>query len=180
MKKEKFKDLVHHVIHEADRKRLALGAVRLNKVLWFADMFTYHETGKSMTGERYVKRDRGPVPKTILRTLEALQNEGKVSVFEPEFDFDIRRFTSNAPPSGSSLSDREKRMVDRLLDAVCDRSANEISDLTHGTSWRLTAQGEEIPLYATFADREGEITKQDRKWAEEEAKSWFDRESRYA
>jgi hypothetical protein len=59
MATEKFKALVHYIVASCDDPQ-RLGATKLNKVLWFADAFSYRATKNSITDETYVKRQRGP------------------------------------------------------------------------------------------------------------------------
>ena len=77
MAPEKFKALVLYVIAKCgDPARL--GATRLNKILWFSDSFAYRINGVSITGEAYVKRQWGPVPKHILATIRELEADSLV------------------------------------------------------------------------------------------------------
>ncbi|MFD2578876.1 Panacea domain-containing protein [Novosphingobium colocasiae] len=62
--------------------RVAWGAIRLNKILWFADCHAFRENGVSITGDTYLKRKFGPVPKHVLAALRDLEGEGKVVVRE--------------------------------------------------------------------------------------------------
>src|SRR5262245_12632025 len=62
--KLKFKRLVHYIIWKAG-KRDWFGAVKLNKVLWFADARAYVLTGQPITGETYVRGPYGPMPQHI-------------------------------------------------------------------------------------------------------------------
>jgi hypothetical protein len=84
MATEKFKALVHFIIHECSGHPGKLSAIRLNKTLWYADVAAFRNYGASITGETYVKRKMGPVPSHILSTIEELKSEGKLHVREPE------------------------------------------------------------------------------------------------
>lgn len=53
--REKFKRLVHYVIWRAGN-RAWFGAVKLNKVLWFADTEAFAHTGEPITGANYTVR----------------------------------------------------------------------------------------------------------------------------
>ena len=67
MDREKFRSLVHYVCWRCADDPAKLGRVKLNKILWLTDFTSYYETGKPMTGARYVKRQFGPVPSAIER-----------------------------------------------------------------------------------------------------------------
>lgn len=61
MPTEKLQALAHHIIAECAHAPERLGAIRLNKAIWFSDVIMYQTTGESITGETYVKRAR-PCP----------------------------------------------------------------------------------------------------------------------
>jgi hypothetical protein len=48
------------------------GAVKLNKILYYADMLHYAHTGAPITGATYAKRQQGPVPKQVVSCDRAL------------------------------------------------------------------------------------------------------------
>lgn len=163
---EKFKALVHFLVHECSEAPARLGSIRLNKTLWFIDLFSYLETGKSVTGGNYVKRERGPVPATILKALGGLVQDGKLIVLEPEHRYDARKFISLETPDISSFKPDELELAKGILHAVLDYRADEISELTHEEIWEAAQEGEEIPLYAILASGKGEITESVKEWAE--------------
>lgn len=168
MATEKFKALVHFIVNECQDRPSRLGATRLNKALWYADVIAYKIGGTSITGDKYVKRERGPVPKHILATIRELEREGKIKVRQPEFTFDVRKFISLADPDTTLLSDAEKALTREVLLAVCNHTATRISDMTHDIIWGAAKEGEEIPLCATLAGYEGEITEAVLAWADRE------------
>ena len=148
---------VHFLISECtDPQRF--GAIRLNKAVWFSDVMAYRMWGCPITDSSYVKRKRGPVPKTILATLQDLQIRGLVRVDEPEYEYDTRRFESLQPPQEDPFSDKEKDLGRYVLSVVLGHSATEVSEWSHDMIWSLAQEGEEIPLYATLADTPGPIT----------------------
>ena len=165
MSPKKFKALVHHVIHMCKDRMDQLGAVRLNKILWFADAFAYQMRGSPITEETYVKRKFGPVPRHILRTLEALQDERKILIVEPEYPLDTRKFISLGNPNEDDFDEVEKRLISHIADAVLGSSTTEVSELTHDLVWETAREGEEIPLNATLVANKGVITNEFIQWA---------------
>lgn len=166
MATEKFKALVHFMVEECKTEPAKLGATRLNKALWFADVVSFKLNGVSITGDKYVKRQNGPVPLHILETLRQLEREGKIKIREPEQQFDVRKFFSLDAPNTDALSENEKALAQSVLEAVCSHSATAISEMSHDVIWHVARIGEEIPLYATLAAVEGEITDESLAWAD--------------
>ena len=143
-----------------------LGAIRLNKALWFTDSLAYQIYGAPVTGEKYVKRKMGPVPATILRTLKELEKENKIEIRERENYYDAIKYLSRSEPNLIPLSSADRDLAKAVLNFVCDRTATEISESTHDEAWNAALEGEEIPLFATLATGKGAITDEIREWAE--------------
>ncbi len=165
MATEKFKALAHFIMHECKDNPSRLGATRLNKALWFADSYAYAKNGESITGDEYVKRQNGPVPKHILSTIGELQNTGKVAVQEPLFQYDSRKYISLQEPDTGLLTDDERETAAIAAKIMCEATTTDISESTHDIVWQAAAMGEEIPMYATLAGIEGDITEDVVSWA---------------
>ena len=152
---DKFKALVHYIIYQCRDNPAQLGAIRLNKTLWYADVeaFQYCDPTKrkSITGCKYVKREFGPVPKSIRDALRELQDEEKILIKDPTQDHAPRLFISIAEPDPSALSDGEKSITNGVLKFVCGQTARAISASTHDLIWEAADMDEEIPLAATLA-----------------------------
>ncbi len=171
MATKKFEALTHFVVHECRDNPARLGYTRLNKALWFADVVAYKKYGKAITGDKYVKRQHGPVPKHILATIDKLKSKGLLTVVEPNQPYEPRRYISLAEPDTSALSEDELRMAESAVDVMCQWSATSISDDTHDIIWEAAAIGEEIPIKACLAANQGEVTKDVIKWANDSIKS---------
>ncbi len=168
---EKFESLVHFIISECgDPTRL--GAIRLNKVLWYSDLIAYLTEGQSITKERYIKRQMGPVPARILATLEKLTTAKKIFIVEPEEKFEARKFISIEAPDTNSLSESNLRIVKHALQVILDNTASAVSESTHDIIWESAKIEEEIPFYATLARNVGKISDETLVWAEEKIQSY--------
>ena len=162
---EKLKALAQYLIFEcADPKQL--GAIRLNKAIWFTDLAFFAATGKPVTEAVYVKRKHGPVPRDIRRALNTLVREEKIEIQEPEYPYDTRKFKSLRPLDHNILSQDEQHCARFTLGAVLGHTATEISEMTHDATWEAAADGEEIPIYAFLGSRHKEITPEVVEWAE--------------
>jgi hypothetical protein len=164
---EKLKAMVHYVSQKASDPSV-LGAVKLNKVLWYADTIHYLVHGAAVTGEQYVKRERGPVPCHILRVVQQLVDEGKVARGKVDyFGFTKSEYIALTDVDISGFSATEISIIDSAFDHVClNHTATSVSDETHGIIWQLAQMGEEIPYHATLASTLGEIDEEDMAWAD--------------
>lgn len=163
---KKFSNLVHYVCYKCD-DHSQLGATKLNKILWYCDIFSYRWGSVPMTGEKYIKRQFGPVPHHILTILDELVCEDKIIIREKDyFGRTKKEYIALKKPDLSLFTSNEISMVDDILDIICMKhTAQSISDTTHDKIWELAEIGEEIPYYTIFASRLGEVNEDDIKWA---------------
>ena len=169
--REKFKALVHYVCEKASDPSV-LGSVKLNKVLWYSDSIYYMINGESITGEQYIKRQHGPVPRHIVGVIEELIRERKVARGRVDhFGFLKTEFIAIADAEVHSFTSDEVELIDAAFEHVClNHTAKSISEETHGIIWKIAAMGEEIPLATVFAADVGEVDETDFAWANEKLK----------
>lgn len=166
MNRAKFKALVHYVIAKSDPARL--GAIRLNKILWYLDTLSYQAEGASVTGETYVKRQHGPVPQHILSVIGELEHENAIVVRKrSRFGKPMTDFIPMTDPDTGVLAPAELELADELRTHICDNhTANSISELSHDQIWEAANIGEVIPLSASLAAAPGEVTDELLSWAD--------------
>ncbi|MBN9528391.1 MAG: SocA family protein [Alphaproteobacteria bacterium] len=166
---ERFKSLVHYVCNRCTDPT-KLGAVKLNKVLWYSDTFAYRQHGKSVSGEKnYIKRQFGPVPKSIIPALKQLEQEGAIVVRESTyFGMPKREYISLREPDSALFSRDELDIVDQVVEIICNNhTAASISDLSHDIVWEAAQIGEEIPITSVLAAGTIPIEAEDEAWADE-------------
>lgn len=163
---DRFSQFVNMVISDCDDPK-TLGATRLNKILWFSDVESYRATGKSISGSSYIKRKRGPVPATILKTLETLKSSGLISIKEPKEQYAVREYISTGSADESMFNDFEKDLAKNISNEIrSNYTATEISDISHDIVWDAAYDGEEIPLQATLVSSKGEYKDKIITWAD--------------
>ncbi len=167
---EKFKTLVHYVIWRAGR-RDGFGAIKLNKVLWFADARAYMLHRKPITGATYIREKFGPVPRQMMPVRAELEAEGVITVREePYYNKKITCFRTSERPDMTLFSTEELSIIDWWIKHIDgDHTANFISEQSHDYAWEIAAMGEEIPLYAVFAERIRAPRGKELEWAKAEA-----------
>lgn len=162
LNRSKLRTLAHYVIAKSDPSRL--GAIRLNKILFYIDSFAYLRDGRSLTGETYIKRQHGPVPKHILGVLGDLEHADAIVIHDHGYT-GIREFLPRNDPDVSKLTADELQLIEAVRSHICDNhSATSISLASHDAAWEAANIGEPIPHYAALATNAGEITKDVQKW----------------
>lgn len=170
--RQKFKQLVHYICYRRSADLSSLGAVKLNKILWRADLVAYYQLGEPITGARYVKRELGPVPHQIPPVIRELENEGVLKVRDSAYHgFTKKEYKVYQPASDDFMTPEEKRIVDRAIEFVCDEhTATSISEASHDHIWKAAEDGEEIPYFTVFA-KPGRVTDEEREWAQMQLES---------
>jgi hypothetical protein len=166
MNRAKLKALVHYIVSKSDPSRL--GAIRLNKILWYLDTISYRSDGASITGETYIKRQHGPVPAHILSIVGELEHENAVVVrTRHRFGYPMTDYIAMTDADVSALSPAEIELADEIRALICDEhTAMSISQLSHTQVWEAANIGEEIPMQATLASSPGEVTDELLHWAD--------------
>lgn len=170
--RKKFKALVHYVCEKAVDPS-CLGSVKLNKVLWYSDVISYLTTGKPITGETYIKRQHGPVPRDVVPVISELVREDKITRAKVDhFGFTKHEYVAIKKADISVFSGPEIALVDEAFKHVClDHTATSVSKETHDIVWELADMGEVIPYEAVFATGIGEIDEADLEWAKGKLKN---------
>ncbi len=143
------------------------GAVKLNKILWWADFESFRERHRSVTGAVYQKLKEGPAPVRLLPTRNKLLRSGAVEMEErdrgarsPEKVLIARR------PPEPIFDEEDLGYMDRALEKFHGMTGKECSDLSHRASagWQTVNQGEVIP-YETSLVSMRPLTEEDIAWA---------------
>ena len=165
--RNKLKTLVHYVVWK-NRNPATLGAIKLNKVPWLADLLSYVHSGEPVTGERYRKGQFGPIAMSMVGILDELQNECKIVVRQTETYRNPKMdYFALSKPSLSQFTADDISLIDECIDFVCRKNtAMGISRKSHDIIWQLAELGEEIPYEAALASVLGEVTQDDVAWAQ--------------
>lgn len=156
---KKLENAVHYIVSKCCNSK-KLGAVKLNKILWYADARSYLKTGRPITGVSYIKKRFGPVPCDVDDAQKKLKSQGKIRVTESNPNgFRQKQFVSLKEPDVSSFNKKEIEELDETITIIRDRhTASSISKLSHDIVWKAAKTGEKIPFCAVYASRPIEIT----------------------
>jgi uncharacterized phage-associated protein len=164
---ENFKKLLHYVCDKTSEQPELLGSTKLNKVLWYTDLLAFVNHGTTITEEKYLKRQFGPVPANILSSIETLVTEDKIEVTEANFHSYVqKRYVSKSEAETEFMSKEQHELVDDVIELICNNhTASSISELSHNDIWEMANDGEEIPMFTAFTIKPGNITEDDIIWA---------------
>lgn len=165
---EKFKSTVLYVCARCPRDRL--GAVKLHKTLYYADMLSYALFGTPLTGSRYRKRPFGPTSDNLLSAIRELRNGRHLTVRNTNyFGYVKKEYTVVKSPDLSQFNENEIGLLDDVIDFVCyNNTAKTISEFSHNTPWLLTNLGDEIPYITAFHLFPTQVSEETLAWASKE------------
>jgi hypothetical protein len=161
-------ELILYISDKCERDEY-FGAVKLNKILFFADFLYYQRRGRSITGQEYQRLKNGPAPRRLMPVRSDLERDGDVVVkkrFTPG-GYEQARTVAVREPDLRMFAGDEIAMVDFVITELWNHTASEASDLSHTlTGWKLAENGDTIPYETVFLS-ERELTTDEAEYARE-------------
>ena len=139
------------------------GAVKLNKIIWWADQESFRRIGYSITGSRYQRLQQGPVPYRFPPVRDQLAAAQKILVTQQDVGAPRPATVLEPGPSGdisrvhSVLAVGDIQILDESLAKFHGWSGKKASDFSHRESvaWQNLEDGDLIPDGAWLIDPEG-------------------------
>lgn len=128
------------------------GAVKLNKVLFYAEFAHVRAHGRPITGAEYQKLENGPAPRRLLPVRQRLIERGDAELrTETYLGRSQKRLVALREPDETRFGPEELRAVDEALTELHGRSATDVWQLSHGeVGWRMVGDGDTIPYEAAY------------------------------
>jgi hypothetical protein len=171
-KDQKLKELVLYVASRAF-KDPGYGAVKLNKILFYADFLSFFELGKSITGAEYRKYQNGPAPasmKYVKKELEASDDAYEYN--NPVGNgWTSKQLLAKRAANIDLFSPQEIDIVNRVIQELWGATGTAVSEMSHGfPGWRLAKYDEPIPYFTAFIPETPiELSDEELEWAKREA-----------
>jgi hypothetical protein len=120
-----------------------MGAVKLNKVLYFVDMTHYAHFHSPVTGSTYKKRPNGPTTDQLLFTLRDMERDGQLKIDNVDYHgYWKKEYTALVDEPENVLNRDEQELVDDIVEFVCKQhTAKTISEYSHKLPWELAEDG---------------------------------------
>jgi len=149
---EKLREVLLYVLSKVGAKP-NVGETVLYKLLYFIDFDYYEKYGQSITGLTYVRNHYGPTPTIsfvdVVKQMEA--NHELEVVSTKYFNNTQKKYLPSTETDLNQLSARELSHIDQEIARLGDKSATELSELSHkDTPWRVAKQGEDIKYRFVF------------------------------
>ncbi len=149
---EKLREVLLYVLGKVGAKP-NVGETVLYKLLYFIDFDYYEKTGKSITGLTYVRNHFGPTPALdFKRVVAGMEQNDDLEVVETKyFNNKQKKYLPRKPATLEALNAQELRHIEDTLARLSDKSATELSELSHyDTPWRVAQPGKPIDYRYVF------------------------------
>jgi uncharacterized phage-associated protein len=142
----KFKELIVYLVSRGKDDPL-LGAVKLNKLLFYADKQAYLQRGHSITGARYVHGQEGPMPAALVPSRKELLANGRLELeSRPADRMAPQRLRAVFPPDTKVFDGEEIAVVDEVVQRYRYLDGATLTRLSHfEAGWVVTDELEDIP-----------------------------------
>lgn len=145
VEQEKYKNAILYFLKYCNNQHL--GATKLNKLLYYLDFISYRDREKSITGDRYIHKQYGPIPENVDFILKELQEEKYIEIKRVSCgknkDFFRHKLLKN--PDISVFDGYEEKLLENICDEFSLWSTNKIVDQTHlEAPWFYSKPFEEV------------------------------------
>lgn len=154
------------------------GAIKLNKILFSIDFFAYGLWGERITEIDYIRQEHGPTPEpsAFLATRDDLIETGKAVIQEKtHFGKVQKRLIALVEPNMSLFTERERALIDNVIEEFRRYNATELSEWTHTLiPWLEAEDREPLPLNTIFTFRRRPVGRAGLTWGEERLQAMQD------
>ena len=146
-----FKQVLLYVLNKVGSKP-NVGETVLHKLLYFIDFDYYEKFEENLMGMTYIKNYHGPTSTTLHAVLQEMEKQGEIESFESKyFAFSQKKYLPLKEPDLITLSARDIKHIDSVLDRLSDKNAKEIEQYSHGDiPWKSAKDGEPISYESVF------------------------------
>jgi len=150
-KLDKFRQVLLYITEQVGSKP-NVGMTVLYKLLYFSDFDYYERYEEQLMGLTYFKNHFGPTPREFVSVVDSMKAEGLLTeVRNKHFAHEQRKFLPVVEPDLSILTAQEIEMIDSVLARYSEKSATQLSNLSHiDTPWACAKEGEDLKYEHVF------------------------------
>ena len=148
-----------------------MGAIKRNKVMYFAELDHVRRVGRPITAASYQKLAHGQALRRMKPIERKLVDEGAAVRFtSDEFDDRVDRLRAMRDPDLTMFNDSEIASIDKAIEEAWDDNATQIRERAHeDIGWLAVEMKQDIPWELAFA-RIPDVTDEIRERARDLAK----------
>lgn len=129
-----------------------VGQTVLYKILYFCDFDYYEKYEEQLTGALYQRNHYGPTPIEFGEIITQMVSEAKIEVVKSSFfNHEQTKYMPMVAPDLSIFSGREINHIDEVIERLKNKTATELSILSHkDVPWITTQEGKIIDYESVF------------------------------
>jgi hypothetical protein len=162
---DRLKELILYVASKC-KDDPTFGAIKLNKILYFADFVSFMRYGEPVTGVEYMRLGQGPAPKHFIPVSKQMQGKDMFIEKRDYFGHEQQRVIPMRDANLDLFKPRDIAMVDEIIEALWGENANRVSEWSHGIAWKMFEDKQSIPYEAAYLSNSLR-SEEDIDWAEE-------------
>ncbi|MCH9852857.1 MAG: SocA family protein [Alphaproteobacteria bacterium] len=172
---DKLKSIIHYICNKYNDSN-SVGAIKMNKILWFFDKFWYQQHLESATSLSHYQREKfGPMIPNFYDIIDELEKDNiiKKSVIGPH-SFKRQKYHCETKPNsiGKYLTEPQIAMLDEVADSIIHHFSDyDISEASHQNCWHSRKNGEEISIETVLWDDMVMPSPEMQQWAMDNADS---------
>lgn len=143
--RQKYQNAVLYFIKHCNNDYL--GTTKLNKLLYYLDFASYRDRKKTVTNDRYLHLDYGPVSVSLKEDIiPSMKSSGLIQVDTVEYrDGKKKIFEAKAEPDASVFDDYEKKLLYTICKKFKNYTTDQIVSQTHAEApWYYSEYFDEI------------------------------------
>lgn len=149
---DKLREVLLYVLEKVGAKP-NVGETVLYKLLYFIDFDYYEKYGQSITGLTYVRNHYGPTPTMAFKdVVRQMESSGELEIVSTKYFANTqKKYLPIQRTDLRSLSAKELSHIDQELARLGDKTATELSQLSHyDMPWLAAKQGEPLQYRDVF------------------------------
>ncbi len=151
--REKFRNVLLYILNRVGAKP-NVGKTVLYKLLYFIDFNYYEKNREQLMGLTYIKAPYGPLPKDFDTEIASMElSEELLQVKSNFFQHDQKKYIplKSLNEVQGNLSGKELQVIDEVLNKYSDKTATEISEISHrDTPWKVAKNGDVLKYEHAF------------------------------
>jgi Antitoxin SocA-like, Panacea domain len=142
------------------------GKTKIHKILFFSDFEAYRQTGRSISGENYIKFDQGPFLRAIEPTVQKMAHSN-LAAWAPQNEWgEIQLAPRMAEIPTNLLSEQEMAIIDATIQRFWGWTATAVSNQSHRLfGWLTTPNGTVIPYNSAYVGDPRPLKTAENDWA---------------
>lgn len=150
---KKFKTVLAYILKKVGGKP-NIGMTAIYKLLYFIDFDYYEKFEEQLMGAVYIKNYYGPTPIMFTKIVEEMKAKNEIEEVKSKFyNREQRKYFLNPEYEIdlTQLSAQEIKHIDWELRRLADKTAKELSELSHeDMPWRVAKIGEQVQYNGVF------------------------------